>query len=107
MHPPACEKDNVVVSIRKQTILNLDLDDYEKLGAFNNTSIKAQEDEDKQVLSDLLAAGQIKDFIKQAVIRRKNIIVAGGTSTCKTTIMNATLRSIPDTKRIITFEDAS
>lgn len=106
VHPPACEKDNVVVSIRKQTILNLDLDDYEKLGAFNNTSIKAQEDEDKQVLSDLLAAGQIKDFIKQAVIRRKNIIVAGGTSTGKTTFMNATLRSIPDTERIITVEDA-
>jgi type IV secretion system protein VirB11 len=106
IYPPACEADKVIVSIRKQTIVNLDLDDYEKLGAFDNTLIKAKEDEDKKILETLLEEGKIKDFIKQAVKRRKNIIVSGGTSTGKTTFMNATLRAIPDEERIITVEDA-
>ena len=37
---------------------------------------------------------------------KKNIIVSGGTSTGKTTFLNAALKEIPSTERIITVEDA-
>ena len=35
--PPAAEPRTVVMSIRKQTILNMTLDDYEAIGAFQST----------------------------------------------------------------------
>ena len=57
-------------------------------------------------LRELLNAGAVKEFIKQAVLAKKNIIISGGTSTGKTTFLNATLKVIPPTERIITCEDA-
>ena len=37
---------------------------------------------------------------------KKNIIISGGTSTGKTTFMNAALKEIPESERIISAEDA-
>lgn len=104
--PPACEAGNVVFSIRKQTIMNMDLDQYEAIGAFQNTIIGDFEDETDKHLHALLDKGDVKRFIAEAVTAKKNIIVSGGTSTGKTTFMNATLKAIPETERVITVEDA-
>jgi type IV secretion system protein VirB11 len=104
--PPACEPGTVAFSIRKQTILNMDLDAYEALGAFHSTVVKKGENTIDRELRDLMNKGQIKDFIRMAVLAKKNIIVSGGTSTGKTTFMNAVLKAIPPTERIITCEDA-
>jgi type IV secretion system protein VirB11 len=104
--PPACEPGSVAISIRKQYIMNLDLDAYEALGAFQNTVSDELEDKYNKELTSLLEEGRIKDFIKTAIISKKNIIVSGGTSTGKTTFMNATLKSIPIKERLITVEDA-
>lgn len=106
VYPPACEAGNVVLSIRKQTIINMDLDQYEAIGAFQNTIIGDFEDETDQRLKDLLDRGEVKQFIHEAVRAKKNIIISGGTSTGKTTFMNATLKAIPETERVITVEDA-
>ena len=38
--PPACEVNTIAMSIRKQTILNLDLDQYEAIGAFHSTIVR-------------------------------------------------------------------
>ena len=54
----------------------------------------------------MLDKGEIKQFIKVAVKGRKNIIISGGTSTGKTTFMNAELKEIPKYERLITAEDA-
>lgn len=104
--PPACEVGTIAMSIRKQTILRMDLDAYEKLGAFDNTVVGEVVDEDTPVLKSLIEKRQIKSFIKEAILRKKNIIVSGGTSTGKTTFMNAVLQAIPPRERIITVEDA-
>jgi type IV secretion system protein VirB11 len=104
--PPACEPSTVAVSIRKQTIMNLDLDQYEAIGAFQNTIVKHQLNPVDKKLRELLNAGAVKEFIKEAVLAKKNIIISGGTSTGKTTFLNATLKVIPPTERIITCEDA-
>lgn len=104
--PPACEPGSVAISIRKQYIMNLDLDAYEALGAFQNTVSDELEDKYNQKLNQLLEEGKIKEFIKTAVYAKKNIIVSGGTSTGKTTFMNATLKAIPVNERLITVEDA-
>ncbi len=104
--PPACEPRTVVMSIRKQTIMNMNLDDYEGIGAFQSTVTQENEDALNIELSQLLDKGEIKQFLKTAIKGRKNIIISGGTSTGKTTFMNAALKEIPKIERLITVEDA-
>lgn len=104
--PPACETGTIGFSIRKQTIMNLDLEGYEAIGAFQSTIVRQGEDENNKKLRALLDSGAIREFLTQAVLFKKNIVISGGTSTGKTTFMNAVLKKIPDSERIITCEDA-
>ena len=104
--PPACENHTVIMSIRKKSSLSWTLEDYEKMGAFDNTATEKIVDENNIILSRLLKANRIKDFLYQAILCKKNIIISGGTSTGKTTFTNACLRSIPKVERLITVEDA-
>lgn len=104
--PPACEPGHVVVSIRKPSPLKWSLDDYEKMGMFDTTSVGEIEDKNALILAKLLELNRIKEFISRAVVYKKNIIISGGTSTGKTTFTNAVIRSIPIEERLITIEDA-
>ncbi len=104
--PPACEAGKIAMSIRKPSVMNLDLDAYEQLGAFSKTETGEVEDKDSLILSDYIKNREIKQFLKHAVLSKKNIIISGGTSTGKTTFTNAMLREIPQNERIITCEDA-
>ena len=104
--PPACESGTVAMSIRKQANLLWNLNDYEKMGAFDNTAIGAVIDKNDIVLAKLLKLNRIKEFLYRSVIYRKNIIISGGTSTGKTTFTNALLGVIPKEERLITVEDA-
>jgi type IV secretion system protein VirB11 len=105
--PPACADNGIAMSIRKQSGHNFDLLDYERMGAFaeTKTGLNVHDPRD-DILADLYARGDAKAFIAQAVKFKKNIIVSGGTSTGKTTFMNAALKEIPSDERIITVEDA-
>lgn len=104
--PPACEPFTVAMSIRKQTVLNLDLEQYEAIGAFESTIVRKDENEEDKMLRKLLDQGNVREFISKAVKLRRNMIVSGGTSTGKTTFMNATLKEIPVDERVLTIEDA-
>jgi type IV secretion system protein VirB11 len=106
VYPPACEVGTIAMSIRKQVIVDFDLDKYEALGAFQATAVRHEEDKLNGKLRQLLDAGAVKEFIKEAVRGKKNIVISGGTSTGKTTFLNAALKEIPLQERIITCEDA-
>ncbi|MCE2992876.1 MAG: P-type DNA transfer ATPase VirB11 [Candidatus Jidaibacter sp.] len=104
--PPACEPGTIGMSIRKPSTMKMDLDSYEKLGAFDSTAVEELRDDNIDLLNELLAKKNIKEFLRTAVLARQNIIVSGGTSTGKTTFTNAMLKSIPSEERLITVEDA-
>ena len=56
-------------------------------------------------LCELLDAGDIEAFISKAVINRYSICFPGGTSSGKTTFLNAILKEVPRDERIISIED--
>jgi type IV secretion system protein VirB11 len=104
--PPACEAGKVIMSIRKQTVINFDLEMYEAIGAFQNTMVRKEANKYDAELRELLDQGAIREFLTKAVLYKKNVIVSGGTSTGKTTFLNAVLKKIPVSERVITCEDA-
>ncbi len=104
--PPACEQGSVVMSIRKPSSLKWTLEDYDKMGMFDSTSVGEVEDKNDLILTKLLQLNRIKEFLQRSVLYKKNVIIAGGTSTGKTTFTNAVIRAIPHDERLITVEDA-
>lgn len=104
---PPCAPLGGAVSIRKQLVKNLSLTDYQKSGAFNRTiggRTHKHDDTDRQ-LARLLDANDHPGFIREAVKARKNILVSGGTSSGKTTFLNAIAKEISEHERLITIED--
>lgn len=62
-------------------------------------------------LDDLVRIGSLDDtlasFLKLCVIRRINILIAGGTGSGKTTLLNILASQVPKAERIVTIEDAA
>ncbi len=65
---------------------------------------------DKLSVQDLIEKGALTqgmaDFVAVCVQARLNVIVAGNTSSGKTTFLNVLARDIPDHERIVTIEDS-
>jgi type IV secretion system protein VirB11 len=56
-------------------------------------------------LCELLASGNLREFIVEAVLARKNTGVIGDTGSGKTTLMKSMCQHIPIDERLITVED--
>ena len=50
---------------------------------------------------------ELSEFLKQVVVARYNIFISGGTSSGKTTFLNALSAFIPTNERVITIEDSA
>ncbi|MCP3018277.1 CpaF family protein [Cupriavidus basilensis] len=102
MRPTAI--DGHALSIRRHRDTNLTLADYVRMGAFSAAVAKSREAE-----APIFPPGAVDDEVMHAlaglVRQRKSILVAGGTSSGKTTLLNALVGEIPDTERVITIED--
>ena len=104
--PPAT-RGPLALAIRKHVSPQLQLADYVSSGAFGETKARRgfERSEADRALAELLAAGDIPGTLSAAVKARKNILVSGGTSTGKTTFLNALLREVPAQERLILIED--
>ena len=102
--PPAT-RGPLALAIRRQVAHAMTLADYSVSGQFENTRTSACAAADDRKLRALIAARKFSEALELAVRTRRNIIVSGGTSSGKTTFLNALLREVPREERIILIED--
>jgi type IV secretion system protein VirB11 len=102
--PPAT-RTGTALAIRKHVISDLSLDELAGMGLFAQSEARPKTENDAK-LAALFQAGDIPAFLKLAVRCRKTMVISGGTSTGKTTLLNALLREIPSPERLIAIEDA-
>lgn len=95
--PPATRK-HWALAIRRHVMVDLDL------SAYDRGPIKAVPEGNRR--EDLEQARRAPvAFLKDAVAARKTILISGGTSSGKTTFLNALLKTVPLHERIILVED--
>jgi type IV secretion system protein VirB11 len=103
--PPAT-RGHVCLAVRKHVVPDLVLDDYVAAGAFarigEHSLSRSAIDE---ALKAQLDSGDVRGFLAAAVGARKSILISGGTSTGKTTLLNALLKETPGEERIVLIED--
>jgi type IV secretion system protein VirB11 len=100
--PPAT-RSALALAIRKHQSADMSLDDYSHAGSFDTLRNKA--DDANVELAALHRKGDYSALLKRAVKLRRNILVSGGTSTGKTTFLNALIREIDSDERLILIED--
>lgn len=93
-------RHGLAIAIRQHRALAVALDDYGR-----STSARWTSDEESVDVEALLAERNYPAILSWAVASRKNILISGGTSTGKTTLLNSLLRKIPPYERLICIED--
>jgi len=104
--PPATDAGGAI-AIRKQVVKDMGLEDYRARGSFKavaTNDLHAMTETDAELCA-FLDAGDFESFIRTAVVNRYSILVSGGTSSGKTTFLNAMLKEVPLDERILTIED--
>ena len=99
--PPAT-RGEVAIAIRRHVSAGLSLDAWAGQGAAPDP-VKIDAGGSGHAAADALSP---IDQLRSAVRARKNILISGGTSSGKTTFLNALLQEIPQSERLILIEDA-
>lgn len=104
--PPAT-RGQLALAIRKQVAPKLALQDYVNANAFADATdgVLDQNRRFPKRIRDLIREREFGAALVDAVRSRLNILVSGGTSTGKTTFLNALLREVPLEERLILIED--
>jgi type IV secretion system protein VirB11 len=93
------------LSIRRYVLNKVSLDDYAEQGMLENINALPEKISQTQMLRQLYHDKQWLAFFKLALLSRKNIVISGGTSSGKTTFLNACIAQIPQSQRLIFLED--
>lgn len=104
--PPATRR-HWAIAIRRPSSVRLSLNDFAGEGKFDDVvlSKERQLSAVDEKLVRLLDARRIPEFLTLAVRAKKSILISGGTSTGKTSLLSALIAAIPADERLITVED--
>lgn len=103
--PPAT-RGEIAIAIRKHVSADLTLDDYVSADAFREIQAAGNVQSGAiEHVRRLVDVGDIGNALREAVRGRRNILISGGTSSGKTTFLNALIREIPTDERLILIED--
>lgn len=91
--PPATRR-HWALAIRRHRLIDLPLDAYDS-GPIAPPADVPMPDAQREPIA----------YLREAIRRRRTILISGGTSTGKTTFLNAMLREIPGNERIVLVED--
>lgn len=83
---PPCSVNGVTLTIRKFNARHFTIEDLIDIGTLPRA---------------------LADYLQQAVLKRKNILISGGTGTGKTTLLNILAGFIPNSERLIIIEDTA
>lgn len=108
--PPAT-RGEIAIAIRKHIAAGMTLDEFSSAGAFDATTLACTDvtvASARKRNSTLVAhRGNVGVLLRTAVRQRRNILIAGGTSSGKTTLLNALLQEISRDERLILIEDTA
>jgi len=103
---PSVPEQTLALCIRKPSLLDLSLSNYQTQGAFDRVNHRSDVECSEDQLQELYKAQDWNNFLQLAIRMHKNIMISAGTNTGKTTFANALLKTIPLEERIITIEDS-
>ncbi|MDG2001725.1 MAG: P-type DNA transfer ATPase VirB11 [Novosphingobium sp.] len=93
--PPAT-RQHWALAIRRHRMLDLPLDAYDR-----GPILRSEQPPLPDAMAEPIA------FLRDAIGRCQTILISGGTSTGKTTFLNAMLREIPGEERVVLVEDTA
>jgi type IV secretion system protein VirB11 len=93
---PTATRAHWALAIRRHCLLNLPLEAYAS-GPLEPVRKTASSSPEEDPIG----------FLREAVKDRRTILISGGTSTGKTTFLNALLREVPTEERVIVVEDTA
>jgi type IV secretion system protein VirB11 len=93
--PPATRR-HWALAIRRHRLLELPLDAYDR-GPIAAAAEAPMPDAQAQPIA----------YLREAIRRRRTVLISGGTSTGKTTFLNAMLGEIPTEERVVLVEDTA
>jgi len=124
VQPPACIEGSLSLNIRKHAPTVKGLEELATEGAFTCVSDvsfnKPNRNDAKAYLKhsdfrrleafevdllDLKRENRIVDFLHQAVLTKRNMVIAGKTGSGKTTFARSLIEKVPTNERLITIED--
>ncbi len=100
--PPATRK-GIALALRKNTLSNVTIDDLAK----NMSLASKQDDDETEIMQNFAARDDLAALMRFAVQKKKTVLLSGGTSTGKTTFLNALIKEIDPNERIIVIEDTA
>ncbi|MFN3710619.1 MAG: P-type DNA transfer ATPase VirB11 [Alishewanella aestuarii] len=104
--PPATLNDRISFTIRKPSIADYSLDDYQKQGFFEDCEDVTNDlSKDEKKLLELKENRRFKEFLELAVTTKKNIIISGSTGSGKTTFFRSLLKLVPFDERLLSIEN--